>query len=179
MTTNPYPSAEAPKAPAGTPAYSVWIWLVVFLPYVTLPLLFSTDFSPLLNPGTLDDQAGVMRAQLAILTSPQIILASVLGWVAAAAVVFASYRDWRWLQTVGVVKPFPWAWAFTSLAGYPVYAIGRSVVTKRRTGHGSAVMWVTIALMVLSFIGAIVWVAVLVTSIVTQMVPLTPGNLPS
>jgi hypothetical protein len=60
-----------------------------------------------------------------------------------------------------------------------VYAIGRSVVTKRRTGHGSAVMWVTIALMVLSFIGAIVWVAVLVTSIVTQMVPLTTGTLPS
>jgi hypothetical protein len=149
------------KAPEGTKVYNPWIWLVVFLPYVTLPFLFLLDFSSLFTQVDLDDPSAALDAQLALYTSPAFIALTLGGFIANALVVLFGYLDWKALQAAGVPKPFHWAWAFINLAGYPVYAIGRAVITKRRTGHGSAVLWVTIGMLVLSIIVAIVWSAVL------------------
>lgn len=66
-------------------------------------------------------------------------------------------------------KPFHWAFGFFSLGGYPVYAIGRAVVTKRRTGRGSAVLWATIIAMVVTIIVVIVWSAVLVNQVMQSV----------
>ena len=44
------------KAPEGTKVYNLWIWLVVFLPYITLPFLFLIFFT--IIQGTMVLQAG-------------------------------------------------------------------------------------------------------------------------
>lgn len=105
----------------------------------------------------------MVQAQFAIFLSPAYIALTVGGWVLVALTIFFSYRDWRALQAAGVPKPLHWAWSFFSLGGYPVYAIARSVVTKRRTGHGSAVMWAAIGMLVLTFVIVIIWTIVLMT----------------
>lgn len=155
-------TAAALKAPEGTKAYTPWIWLVVFLPYVTLPFLFTIDLGSMFDPETLLDDAAMTRAQLDLFTSPAYLLVSLAGWLAAAATVFFSWLDFKTLRDAGVPKPFHWGFGFISLAGYPVYAIGRAVVTKRRTGHGSAVLWATIIAFVVAFIVGMVWAVIFI-----------------
>ncbi len=157
-----------PTAPAGTKSYNVWIWLVVLVPYLSFPFLFFFDFGGMLSPETLQDPSAMERAQFDLLLSPGYLLLVAAGYITSGLAIFFAYKDWRSLQAAGVERPFHWAFAFLNLVVGPVYAIGRSVIVKRRTGHGSAVMWVTIGLIVLSFIIVIVWVV----SLVSQMVEL-------
>jgi len=154
-------------APVGVEkVYSPWIWLVVVLPYVTLPLLFTVDLPGYLSGLDVSDPDASLQLQLQLFTSPAILLLSLSGWVLGAAVVLFSWLDWRWLVRAGVPQPFHWAFGFFSLLGYPVYAIGRAVVTRRRTGRGMAVLWVVIALFAVSIVVSIVWVATLVLALV-------------
>lgn len=164
-----YTPATVLRAPEGTAVYNVWIWLVVLLPYLTLPFLFSWDFSSMFAGLDYSDPNAADRVQLEMLTSPQFLLLTLGGWLLTAAVVVCSWLDWRWLVRAGVPKPFHWAFGFFSLAGYPVYAIGRAVVTHRRTGKGLAVMWVTIGAIVLTFVVSIVWVSTIVMSMLAQL----------
>jgi len=169
----PYTAAVAPAltAPAGTRVYNAWIWLAVFLPYLTLPLLFTLDFSKYFASLDPTDPNSSTQLQFALFTSPTYLGLVFGGWILAALVVVFSFLDWRWLRAAGVPSPFHWAWAFFSILGYPVYAIGRAVVTRRRTGQGIAVMWVTIGMIVLGGIIALVWAATLVSSMMTQLAP--------
>lgn len=164
----PYSAATgtALKAPEGTKAYNVWIWLVVLLPYISLPFLFAIDFSSLVDPRVLSDPDAALEAQFAFYLNPWIWVSTILGWAASAFTIFFAYRDWKSLLASGVPQPFHWAFAFLNLAVGPVYAIGRAVVVKRRTGHGSAVLWVTIGMIVLSIVVVIGWTAALVSQIV-------------
>ncbi|MEQ1736174.1 MAG: DUF2510 domain-containing protein [Rhodoglobus sp.] len=157
------------RAPEGTKAYNPWIWLVVFLPYLTLPLLFTLDLSSMFSFDSLSDPSASTRAQLSLLTSPAYLAMTLGSFVLAGAVVFCAYRDGKVLQAAGVPKPFPWAWAFASLAGYPVYAIGRAVVTKRRTGHGSGVLWAVIGMFVLALVVSLIWVGTMMTTLMQQI----------
>jgi hypothetical protein len=130
------------RAPEGAKTNTVWIWLVVVLPLVgVLPLLF-IDWRSTLD---LSSPTG----STALMTSPLYLFSGVLSWVLYGLVVFFAYRDYRALEAAGVPRPFHWAFAFLSSV---VYAIGRAVVVKRRTGHGSAVLWAAIASIVLSFV---------------------------
>jgi hypothetical protein len=153
--------AAALRASEGARVYNPWIWLVVFLPYITLPFLFLIDFSGMFSGVDVDDPSAAMSAQLAIFASPGFIGLTLGGLVTSVLVIVFGYLDWKALTAAGVPKPFHWAFIFINLAGYPVYAIGRAVVTKRRTGHGYAVLWATIGMLVLSIIVSIVWAAVL------------------
>jgi len=167
--SDPYAPAVALKAPDGTPVYNVWIWLVLFLPALSLPLLFTIDFSSVFSGIDYTDSSSAMRAQFELMTSPGVILLTVSGWVLIAAVIVSSWLDWRWLKAAGVPKPFHWAFAFFGLAGYPVYAIGRAVVTQRRTGKGIAVMWIAIALIVITFIVSIFWVVSIFSALISEL----------
>lgn len=161
--------AGALKAPEGTKSYNVWIWLVVLLPYVTFPFLFFLDFGNMFSPGSISDPNAMMDAQFAVLTSPAYIGLVIGGLVSTVLVIVFAYKDWKELKAAGVPQPFHWAFVFLNLVIGPVYAIGRAVIVKRRTGHGSAVLWVTIALLVLSIIIVIVWSVVLVGQVMQQM----------
>lgn len=168
-------SAAALRAPEGTPAYTPWIWFVVFLPYLTLPLLFTLDFSSLINEEMLFDDSAAIRSQLAFYTSPAFLLLTVAGWVTAIGTVLCSWLDWRTLRARGIPRPFAWPWAFFSLMGYPVYAIGRAVVTKRRTGRGSAVLWATIIAFVVAMLVGVIWGIVISVELTRTIIELAPS----
>lgn len=55
----------------------------------------------------------------------EIILFMVAGLVLRAATIVFALCDWRLLKTVGVIRPFHWAWIFL---GPAVYMTGRTVV---------------------------------------------------
>ena len=175
--SEPYtPAAQNLTAPEGAKAYNVWIWLVVLLPYVTFPLIFLINPTTLLGDldlsGSRTDVTAQLDAQLAIFASPWWLLLTFLGYAITGLTIFFSYKDWRALQADGVPQPFHWAFSFLSLVVGPVYAIGRAVVVKRRTGHGSAVLWVTIGLLVASIVIAIVWAAVFVVTMIDAVAQL-------
>ncbi len=167
---DPYTAAAVTlKAPEGTKAYNVWIWLVVLLPYATFPFLFGLDFSGIFDVSNLNTPTGAVSAELALFTSPAYLGLVLGGFVTTVLVIIFAYRDWKTLQQAGVPQPFHWGFVFLNLVVGPVYAIGRAVVVKRRTGHGSAVLWVTIGLIVLSIVVAIAWSAVLITQLTQQL----------
>jgi len=168
--SEPYSTTAAVlTAPPGTKVYNLWIWLVVFAPYLSLPFLFSLDFGGLFSGLDYTDPNSSTQLQFELMTSPAFIGLSVGGWVLGAATILFAWLDWRWLTAAGVPRPFHWAFGFFGLAGYPVYAIGRAIVTRRRTGQGIAVLWVTIGMIVLSFIVAIVWTATLVATMMSTL----------
>ncbi len=163
-------AVAALRSPEGAQVYNLWIWLVVFLPYITLPFVFTVDYSSIYS-SSLDttDPYRSNRAQLEMMTSPGYVLSSLLGFVAWGLGVLAAFRDSRALIAQGIQRPFHWAWNFIP---YPVYALGRAVVVKRRTGHGSAVLWAAIGMIVVSIIVFIALMAVLVSEMMQQMAPL-------
>lgn len=144
-------SAEALKAPAGTPPYNIWIWLAVGT--FALSSIVSLVLADL-NPSTVPTNGSLLTSALS----------SILGLVFYGAVVFFAFQDYKALTNIGVPRPFHWAWAFLSV----VYIIGRSVVVRRRTGSGILPMWIVIGVMAVTFIVAIVLVVVVIGSAVNQ-----------
>lgn len=153
-------------APEGTQWNTVWIWLVVLLPLVPMIGLFTIDWGNLID---LSDPTGM--SSLAFLISPGYLITSVGGWVTYGLCAWFAYLDWRELQRRGVPRPFHFAWVFLSSA---VYAIGRSVVVRKRTGRGISPMWATIASLVVSF-GAVIYVmATMMTAIFGAVLTYSP-----
>ncbi len=162
----PYTGARQQlTAPPGTDWNTPWIWLVLFLPMLpTIPLLF-LDWSALavVDPDTLSPD---LEAQLEFYTSPA-YLASVLGgWLVWALAVVCAYLDFKALRDRGVPAPFHWAWGI--LNPY-VYAIGRGVVTNRRTGKGMVVVWVAVGLIVLGIVLGFVIAAMVIGAVFSQL----------
>ncbi|MDO9395756.1 MAG: DUF2510 domain-containing protein [Herbiconiux sp.] len=160
------PAAFPPVAP-GTPAYGPLIWVITLLPLVSfllLPLALA-DFENSIRSAVADPYGspygGFSGGGLALQA-----LSTVLSWALYGGGVVLAYFDRKWLLRQGYVQPFHWAFAFLGV----VYTIGRSVVVRRRSGRGIAPMWVSIAIMALSFvvaIGLVVWVVNLTMSTVT------------
>lgn len=158
----PYSSGaavQALRAPEGTDPNTPWIWLIVFLPWLSSIGLFFIDWSGYIE-ALLSDPTGL--SALSFLFSPAYLISLVLGLIVTGLLIWFAYLDWRELQRRGVPQPFHWAWIFLMfVVSYAVYTIGRAVVANRRTGKGLSVMWVTIATLVaglvLGFVLAIVW----------------------
>jgi hypothetical protein len=144
-----------PALPEGARVNTVFIWLYVLLPLVSLVV------SLLQNPVGQAQEAmrralehpGVATPPVA---NPAALIAQLLGLVLFAAGVLLAYFDWAALKRIGVVRPFHWAFAFIPA---PVYIIGRTVVLHRRVRRGYAPLWVYIALTVLGIVVGIVEVA--------------------
>ena len=175
-------SAPAPASPQGAPAYgsqayqqqtapagtswnTPWIWLVIVLPLLGLiPLLFadlstSTSVTYSTNPfmGGTDPLTTLVNFAVSIL-------------IAGGVVTFA-YLDYRELRRRGVPQLFHWGFAFFALIGLGViYAIGRAVVVKRRTGNGGPVLAAAIASIVVAVIVFLI-VVVIATAQIMQNMP--------
>jgi hypothetical protein len=170
-TLTPY-GIEASTAPPGTRTGTVWIWLVVLLPLLSVVGLFTVDWaevtreairSSLASPG---DPSTGPDGRFAAYTSPGSLISSILGWVIYALSVLFAALDRRELIRRGVPRPFHWAWTFLLTA---VYVIGRSVVVRRRTGGGLAPLWAWIGTVVIS-IGASIWVTAQIVAVVGEYV---------
>jgi len=145
-----------PVLPAGTPIYSVWIWLVVLLPLVSYVsfLFWQPSFDYLGSNDALSNPAR-FQAEYQSLLTPGYFVSLFLGWVIYGLGVVFAWRDVVWLRKQGVVRPFHWAWTF--LLSW-VYIIGRSVIVYRVAApRGRAPIWVLIGVVVVSFVVAIAW----------------------
>jgi hypothetical protein len=167
---SPYAAAAAAaalRAPEGTKTGTVWIWLIVLIPLLSIATFFLIDWAAFIDSviaSTLSGPSGGYPASLALYSSPGYIISQLLSFVIYGLTVVFAVLDVRELRKRGVPQPFHWAFAFLSSI---VYVIGRSVVVKRRTGGGLAPLWVYIAITIASLIGGIVF-AVLFFQYMTQ-----------
>lgn len=159
---------ERPTLPAGAKIYSPFIWLVVFLPLLTLPLLFT--WQPSFRFVTGPD--GTMTVDRTSMYGPGYFLMVAAGWILYGLSVFFAYRDWRALHAAGVVRPFHWAWTFLNPL---VYIIGRSVIVRRvARPRGLAPIWAYIGVVVVSLVVTSIWTV----QLVSQMLSAISQNLP-
>lgn len=155
-----------PQAPPGTDPYTPWIWLVIFLPVLSMLLLLFVPWGSMfdLDPTAPNAYEGT-RGMLQIFASPFYWLAVLLAYPVYGLSVFFAYRDTKELTARGVVKPFHWAFAFI---GGAVYPIGRSIVVTRRTGRGHATLWAEVGVIVAS-IAVVTYIMIVVFSGMAQL----------
>ena len=181
VPTFPAAPAAAPAAAptrestAHIPVYNLWIWLVVFAPYVSVLLLPFMHFPALPGLDAMDDPGSMIEWQLEMLLDPVLIVATLLGWAGAALAIVAAYRDWKVLGAAGLERPFHWAWVFMLFVVGPVYAIGRAVIVRQRTGRGVAVLWAAIGALVVTVVVTTVWIVVLMVEMFSQFSDLYGG----
>lgn len=162
----PRPRIPRPKLNGGTSTDTAMIWLIALLPLVLSAAEFfwhpSVSFVYIGEPGQkapIPDPAGAFTTAGAL---------SLVSWAIYAASVVLAYYDWRRLGRIGVVRPFPWAWAF--LGG--VYIIGRSVIVRQVSGARSlAPLWAWIVVTAFGLFVAIVKVVELVAAVTGSPLP--------
>lgn len=166
--SDPSAPAAALTAPEGTVTNTPWIWLIVALPLLPILLLLTIDWSSLFDVVAYSstDPSSVLAAEMALFLSPGYLGAILGGWIVYGLNAFFAYRDWKFLQAAGVPRPLHFAWVFLSSS---VYTIGRAVIVKRRTGHGSAVLWASIGVIVLMFVISIVMTLQIVAALLSSL----------
>ncbi|MBO1740699.1 DUF2510 domain-containing protein [Leifsonia sp. TF02-11] len=155
------------------PVYTVWIWLVVLLPLVSILLLLVTNpFSGYVHfTQTMETSVRPSFQDVLQIYSPAYLIDILVSWLLYAAIIVFAWLDYRELGRRGVERPFHWAWSF--LAGM-VYVIGRSVIVRRvAPRRGLLPIWVLIAVVGVSFIVTGTLMAELAASIVRDLP--TPG----
>ncbi|WP_029947212.1 DUF2510 domain-containing protein [Leifsonia aquatica] len=165
----------APKRPAlnpATPVGTVWIWLVVLLPLVTLAMLpfLRFDFTSYFYT-TMHASPQNIPDPFVLLGGPMYFVLVLVGWLIWAVTVVLSWLDYRELTRRGVVRPFHWAWSFLSSL---VYVIGRTVIVRGVADRrGMAPLWGAIAVTVLSFIVTMIWTVTLLSGMFNDIARLT------
>ncbi|MEV8253677.1 DUF2510 domain-containing protein [Rhodoglobus sp. NPDC076762] len=146
-----YTTATSNSADTATNNTHTWqIWAIVLLPLLTIPGLLMIDAAALLpEPG--DNE---ISSQLRLFTDPGYLFTVAAGWIIFIASIFLSIFDRRTLMSRGVERPFHWAFIF--LGGF-VYAVGRSIVVRSRTGQGLAPLWASIGVQLLTIVAAVVF----------------------
>jgi len=147
-------AAVRPALPADRPVYSVFIWLVVLLPLLSVvALLFYRPNVDYLSSGSLS--SSVYPASM---FTPAYFLIGLLGWAVYGASVFFAYRDVVWLRKQGVVRPFHWAWTFLLSWVYVIAA-----------PRGRAPIWVLIVVIAVSFAIWIGWTVNLMSGMMAHL----------
>lgn len=113
------------------------IWAIVIMYAVIAFGLAGYVYAMFSNPALLLTQDAIFVASQAALT--------VIGFASWAAAIVLARSDEKELAARGLAQPFNWAFSFIPSYGPTIYIIGRSVVARRRTGHGIAPMWWHIA----------------------------------
>ena len=168
------PTIEQPPLPDGTRLGTVWVWVMAVLPLLDAVLLLSMNLPGLITQAAAQQMRDMSSERMNVLiepTSPGLLALEGVGFLLRIALVVLAFLDQRALTRLGVVKPFFWAWSLFELvgAGGWVYLIGRTVVLKRRTGRGSAPLWV--------FIGSFVVTTAVVIAVVTASVAAVVGQI--
>ncbi|RZT58202.1 hypothetical protein EV140_2445 [Microcella alkaliphila] len=138
---------DAPQpAPAGTPATTLWIWLLALAPLISIWSAVTLDVDAVIELVNVAIEATPDGAVTTNPTTAPPATGNGTGLVLWLAGIGVAVLDWRALRDRQIDRPFPWFWAIAS--GF-VYVIGRSIVVRRRSGTGLAPMWATIALQAL------------------------------
>ena len=168
-----YPAGAGAPVPTATkrdiPTNTVWVWLIVALPLVSVLMLFLFDWKSQLEQflyaAVLAEQGGYSSSSSSTMVNFSLnttlfsIGMSVLGLVLGGLSVLFAFLDWRQLRARGIVQPFDWAWAFfVFIVTAGVYVVGRGIVLRRQTGKGLGPVWGFIAVTVVSIVTASLWV---------------------
>src|SRR5690606_11100066 len=145
-----------PLLPPGTRVGTVWIWLIVVMPWVVTSTIFLFDIGTVLDALWTDDLGGAIGHVVVHVT---VLVISSLATIGCA--LFFAHRDSRWLRAAGVVRPFPWGYA--AIAGL-VYVIGRQLVLRKVTPASAAPLAVSILLYVLWYSAFGVWAIATLTT---------------
>ena len=171
--TSSYPAGPGTPEPTATkrdiPTNTVWVWLIVALPLVSVLTLFLFDWKSQLEQflyaAVLAEQGGYSSSSSSTMVNFSLnttlfsIGMSVLGLVLGGLSVLFAFLDWRQLRARGIVQPFHWAWAFfVFIVTAGVYVVGRGIVLRRQTGKGLGPVWGFIAVTVVSIVTASLWV---------------------
>jgi len=160
-----------PLLPADRPVYSVWIWLIVLLPLLSLGsfFLWQPNFDYLSDPASVGTP-GYESRYLSSMFTPGYFVILGLSFVSYGLTALFAWRDSIWLRAQGVVRPFSWPWVFIPSYGGLVYVIGRSVIVRRVAApRGLAPIWVLIAVVVLGFVVAMVWTVSLMSGMLSHL----------
>jgi len=157
-----------PLLPADRPVYSVWIWLIVLLPLLSLAsfFLWQPNFDELSSPSSLSSPSYESH-YLASLFSPGYFVILFGGWILYGLTAVFAWRDAVWLRAQGVVRPFAWPWVFLYS---PAYVIGRSVIVRRVAGpRGLAPIWALIAVFAVALVVSIIWTIGLMSGVLSRI----------
>ncbi len=167
-----------PPLPDGTSPYTLWIWLLSFLPLAgfaaSIPeFLAVAPF--LVEQRRMEQQIVSSRGTIVQLPDlgplvAMMALSLLLTSVLIALTASSAYLDRRALVSRGVVQPFHWAWGCLG----SVYIVGRAVVVHRRLGRGYAPMWLAIGAYVVAMSGESILMSGLLGPVMSFMVPF-PG----
>ena len=167
--TDAAPQPKVHTGPArvadGTPTNTVWVWLVVAAQAAMI--LFAIvalsqvqpqvqDMLSVYKTGSADNTAIVFQRQGALFGNPWYIANIIFPFVACGAAIWFAYLDNKALRQRGYDRPFHWGWAFLGINMYAcslVYAIGRTIVIRRRGGRGTAPMVASIIVEAATLIG--------------------------
>lgn len=171
---------QRPRLPAGAPIYGWPIWVIALLPLLggILPWLMHFDFGPYvvqLQSIVDQEQRGLPPAQ-PVMLNPYALYTPLdwaimgLGLLLVAANAVLAHLDQTRLRGLGVVRPFPWGWAFLT----PVYAIGRSVIVRRvASPMGFAPAIVAIVCSLVAVLSAFAWSLVFAVQLFGQLAQTT------
>ena len=159
-------SHTAPSALSDAATNTWQIWVLALLPLIIAPSYLLIDVSSWL-PAVGED---AFTAQLRQYSDPGYLLALVGGWLIYGVSIPLAIFDRRILSARGIDRPFHWAFIFL---GSLVYVIGRSVVARRRTGHGIAPLWAATGVQVLSIVAGGIFVVNLVNATMNYVTEFT------
>lgn len=170
-----------PQVAPGTSTNTVWVWLGVLLPLLSVIPTFGyldqmrrgmLDVVALIpRDGSTPDPQALVEAQLGMVFNGWYLVVMVVSWAMYGVSVWFAVLDARELSARGFLRPFHWAWSFV---GASVYVIGRHVVIYRRGGRGAGPLWVTIATQVALVLATIIWSAVLTVQLMEAVLALMP-----
>jgi hypothetical protein len=154
------------RAPAGTSPYTIWIWIIAFLPLLQIAELpFLINLYRDLFSVSLSDPTAISSIELS--SGSGYFELQGIGILLYGVYVVLAALDYRALKARGVPRPFHWAWTFLSSL---VYIIGRAVVVRRRTGSGLAPLWVNIGILVITIIVTFVVLVPIITGFVNAAI---------
>ena len=129
-----------PRVPDEVSTDTVFVWLVALLPLLSLPItfLYHPQFRyEVVGPG------GMRTVDPSSIYTLGYFLLQAWTFVMYGVEVVLAFLDHRTLRRRGVIRPFPWAWAFLSPI---VYLIGRYVVVRKvAPGRHMWPLWVGVA----------------------------------
>ncbi|WP_187264841.1 DUF2510 domain-containing protein [Homoserinibacter sp. GY 40078] len=170
LPTGAAPAAEPVPLPEGTRIDTVAIWVVSLAMLVaTTPAFFLFDVQGYMAGFFPDPVTGYPTGignSMSIFVT-YMIVAYALQAVGYVATVLSARADYRHLISVGVVRPFHWAFAF--IPWVLVYLIGRHVVLRRVSRTSGAPLWVNVGLTILQFIGSMIWASTAMVGVFAEL----------
>lgn len=170
-----------PRVVPGTSANTVWIWLSVLLPILSvIPMFGYLDamwrsmrdmLAFMTTDGSITDPQAFFEAQLGMVFNVWYLILMVIGWATYGVSVWFAALDARELEARGFLRPFHWAWSFL---GVIVYVIGRHVVIYRRGGRGAGPLVVMIVTQVVLMLASIVWSTVMSVQMMEAIFSMVP-----